>query len=67
METKYYIIKESDLINEVFNGGYIKTKDGVNYQIVPFTENDTLKEEYIYTLEGWSNFGFDEIELDEII
>jgi len=61
-ETYYYIIEESKLTNEEFVNGYFKTKEGVNYQIVPFTENKTLKKEYIYALEGWQNFGFDELE-----
>ena len=65
-ETYYYIIEESKLTNEEFVNGYFKTKEGVNIKVVPFTVNDTLKEEYIYTLEEWSNYGFDVIE-DEII
>ena len=60
----YYIIKESELSTEVFEGGYTRTKDGVIYQIVPFTNNETLKKEYIYTLTEWSNFGFDEIKIN---
>lgn len=59
-ETFYYIIKESELTNEVFDNGYLRTKEGVIHQVVPFTKNKTFKEEHVYTLEGWVNFGFDE-------
>jgi hypothetical protein len=61
-ETKYYIIKESDLTDEVFNKGYKRTKDGESYQIVPFTENNTFKEEFINSHMEICCFGFDEPE-----
>lgn len=60
--TKYYIIELSELTDEVFRNGYKRTKDGVEFQIVPYTENDTFKEDFIYTHSECVNFGFDSPE-----
>jgi hypothetical protein len=57
--TKYYIIELSNLTTEVFERGYQRMKEGIEFEIVPFTKNETFKEEFIYSYNECVNFGFD--------